>query len=300
MQALIYFIISFTFFGVMILLALPLLMRPSREAERMIALVQSNRQDRRSIGLLEQIATTILNVFRKVRSNMGFASNHKVQVRMIEAGIRGKSAADSFFAVQMTGLLLCGSLGTLIPVNTMFWIFAGAVVGFMAPDFWLTAKARRRKERMRRGIPDAVDLLVICVDAGLGLDQALLRVADELSVSHPDLNEEFTRLSLERKAGTTRIDAWKALAQRTKIEELASFVTMLAETDRFGTPIVKALSTFSEEIRMRRRQHAEEAASKTKIKIIFPLVLCIFPCIFIVLLAPAILSIAGGMSVMSK
>ena len=191
---------------------------------------------------------------------------------------------------------LGGFAGSFIPVNTAFWVFAGAVVGYMSPDFWLTKKTSKRRHKIRRSIPDALDLLTICVDAGLGLDQALLRVGAELDISHPEITEELTQVNLEQRAGKGRIEAWQGLAERSNIEEFKAFVSMLVQTDKFGTPILKALNQFSEEIRQKRKQHAEEAASKTKIKIIFPLVLCIFPCIFIVLLAPAILSIAQAAS----
>jgi tight adherence protein C len=165
---------------------------------------------------------------------------------------------------------------------------------------WLNWKTSRRRKRIRRSIPDALDLMVICVDAGLGLDQALLRVGNELDVSYPDIQEEFLQVNREQRAGRPRLEAWQNLADRTQIEEFSAFVSMLAQTDRFGTPIIRALTRLSEDIRMKRRQRAEEAAAKTKIKIIFPLVLCIFPCIFIVLLAPAILSIMMGMQGMGQ
>jgi tight adherence protein C len=168
-------------------------------------------------------------------------------------------------------------------------------VGYLTPDLWLKRKTSSRRNRIRKSLPDALDLMVICVDAGLGLDQALIRIGQELGTSHPDIAEEFTQVNLEQRAGRPRLEAWKNLADRSEIEEFTSFVSMLTQTDRFGTPIIRALSRFSEDIRMKRRQRAEEAAAKTKIKIIFPLVLCIFPCIFIVLLAPALLSIVGGL-----
>jgi tight adherence protein C len=142
--------------------------------------------------------------------------------------------------------------------------------------------------------------MVICVGAGLGLDQALLRISHELMMSYPDIAEEFTQVNLEQRAGRPRLEAWKSLAERSQIEEFTSFVSMLTQTDRFGTPIISALSRFSSDIRIKRRQRAEEAAAKTKIKIIFPLVLFIFPCIFIVLLAPALLSIESGMQGIGK
>jgi tight adherence protein C len=157
---------------------------------------------------------------------------------------------------------------------------------------WLRTMIKKRNERIRKSLPDALDLLVICVEAGLGLDQAMLRVGQELSISHPDIHYEFMQVNLEQLAGKPRLEAWKSAAERTAIPEFALFVSMLTQADRFGTPIVRALSRFGDEIRLKRRQRAEEMAAKTKIKILFPLVLFIFPCIFIVLLAPAMLSIA--------
>jgi tight adherence protein C len=133
------------------------------------------------------------------------------------------------------------------------------------------------------------------VEAGLGLDQAMLRVGQELIISHPDIHQEFIQVNREQLAGKPRLEAWKSAAERTQIPEFSLFVSMLTQADRFGTPIVRALSRFGDEIRMKRRQRAEEMAAKTKIKILFPLVLFIFPCIFIVLLAPAILNIAKNM-----
>jgi tight adherence protein C len=195
--------------------------------------------------------------------------------------------------------ILFGALASFIPSNTAFWVFALAIVGYMMPDMWLKRKTKARQKKIRRSLPDAIDLLVICVDAGLGLDQALLRVGEELVVSHPEINEEFLQVNLEQRAGKSRLDAWQSLAERTQVEELSNFVNMLVQTDRFGTPILKALTRFSEDLRMGRRQHAEQAAAKTKIKIIFPLVFCIFPCLFIVLLVPALLSITTGMKALT-
>jgi tight adherence protein C len=160
---------------------------------------------------------------------------------------------------------------------------------------WLKTKIKNRRERIRKSLPDALDLLVICVEAGLGLDQAMLRVGQELDISHPDIHQEFMQVNLEQLAGKPRLEAWKSAAERTQIPEFFLFVGMLTQADRFGTPIVRALSRFGDEIRLKRRQRAEEMAAKTKIKILFPLVLFIFPCVFIVLLAPAILNIAKNM-----
>ncbi len=286
--------VTFTIFCTLLLLCAPWLLRPHAEVERLLQVVQSSRKDQRTIGRREHVQDVLLAQARKLRERLGFAENVQITQRLIAAGFRGENAGSTFFAAQSIGVILGGVLGSFMASNVVFWILTGMVVGFMAPDFWLTAKGKKRRDKIRRSIPDAIDLLVICVDAGLGLDQALLRVVEELDVSHPEINQEFSRINLEQRAGTPRVEAWGALAQRTQIDEFTSFVTMLTQTERFGTPIVKALTTFSEEIRLKRKQRAEEAAAKTKIKIIFPLVFCIFPCIFIVLLAPAMLSIASG------
>ncbi len=300
MQTVFYLAIGFTVFLTIALLCAPVLLRPSPEAQHILDVVTSNRLDQRTIGGKEVFQDGILKIGKDLRGRLGISENVKLKQRLAEAGLRGKSTLDSFFAIQLAAPLLGAFAGSFIPVNTAFWMFAMAVVGYMSPDFWLTRKTSQRRKRIRRSIPDALDLLVICVDAGLGLDQALIRVGSELNISHPEINEEITQVNLEQRAGKPRLEAWQSLADRTKIEEFKGFVSMLVQTDKFGTPILKALNQLSEEIRMKRRQHAEEAASKTKIKIIFPLVLCIFPCIFIVLLAPALLSIMGGFKAMGK
>ncbi len=294
MQIVFFLGIGFTMFLMIALLCAPMLLKPSPEAQRILEVVTSNRKDQRTVGGKELLQDGILKIGRDLRARLGLAENVKLKKRLLQAGMRDKSTLDGFFAVQMGLPLVFAFAGSFIPENTAFWVFALAVVGYMSPDFWLTRKTAQRRHKIRRSIPDCLDLLVICVDAGLGLDQALLRVGSELAISHPEINEELTQINLEQRAGKPRLEAWQGVADRTQIEEFKSFVSMLMQTDKFGTPILKALSQFSEEIRQKRRQHAEEAAAKTKIKIIFPLVLFIFPCVFIVLLAPALLSIASG------
>ena len=300
MEIVFYFGIAFTVFLAMALLCAPVLLKPSPEAERLFEVVTSARADKRTVGGKELIQEGILKVGKDLRARLGLVENENLKKRLIAAGMRDKTTLDSFFAIQLAMPLLCGFACSFIPVNTAFWVFAGAIVGYMSPDFWLTKKTSTRRHKIRRSIPDALDLLTICVDAGLGMDQALLRVGAELGISHPEITEELTQVNLEQRAGKGRIEAWQGLADRSNIEEFKAFVSMLVQTDKFGTPILKALNQFSEEIRQKRKQHAEEAASKTKIKIIFPLVLFIFPCIFIVLLAPAILSIAEGFKAMGQ
>jgi tight adherence protein C len=277
-----------------------MLLRATPEEQRILALVTSTRLDRRTVSEKEKLQEKILGLARNLRGRVGLGENPMLKQRMLYAGIRDRRTMEVFLTLQMVNPLIGAFLGSFIKGNTIFWVLALATLGYMSPDFWLTRKTTQRRDRIRRGIPDALDMLVICVDAGLGLDQALMRVGGQLSHSHPEINEEFTQINLEQRAGKPRLEAWQSLADRTKIEEFKSFVNMLTQTDRFGTPILKALTQFSEEIREKRTQRAEEAAAKTKVKIIFPLVLFIFPAIFIVLLAPALMSIATGLKVMGN
>ena len=292
--------LSLSVFGLVALLLSPLFLKPSPEAQRVAALVATTRVDQRVLGLQERLQVSLTGFAKGLRRRLGMTVNVKSEARLRAAGLRDPAAPDLFLAAQCL-MPLCGAFGgSFVPDDTMFWVCALCGAGYLAPGFWLTEKVRRRRERMRRSLPDAVDLLVICVDAGLGLDQAVLRVCDELQISHPDLQDELSRVYLEQRAGTARLDAWEHLSQRAKVPELTAFVSMLMQTDRFGTPIAKALGNFAAELRLKRRQIAEEAAAKTKIKIIFPLVFCIFPCLFIVLLAPAIIAISRGLGGVTK
>jgi tight adherence protein C len=300
MSIALYAILGFIVFSVVALLLTPNLFSPTPEAQRIYDVAKSTREDQRTIGGKEILQSRILGIATELRIRLGLAENPRLKARMAAAGMNEKHQVDAFFASQFLVPITGAVVGSFIGSNTLFWVFTFGVVGYLAPDMWLNWMTGRRRNRIRRSIPDALDLMVICVDAGLGLDQALLRVGQELNVSHPDINEEFTQVNLEQRAGRPRLEAWKNLADRTQIEEFTGFVNMLTQTDRFGTPIIRALSRFSEDIRQKRRQHAEEQAAKTKIKIIFPLVLCIFPCIFIVLLAPALMSIVDGLKGMSK
>jgi tight adherence protein C len=295
MSVILYVLLALITFCMVALLLTPDLFRPSPEAQRILDVVTSTRVDRRTIGEKERMQDKLVGIATKLRVRLGLAEDPNLKARLVAAGIHSSDSVDIFFAAQFLVPLGGAVLGSLLHSASLFWVVALGAVGYLVPDMWLKRKTASRRNRIRRSLPDALDLMVICVDAGLGLDQALLRIGDELSVSHPDISEEFMQVNLEQRAGRPRLEAWKNLADRSEIEEFTSFVSMLTQTDRFGTPIIRALSRFSEDIRLKRRQRAEEAAAKTKIKIIFPLVLCIFPCIFIVLLAPALLNIASGL-----
>jgi tight adherence protein C len=287
-----YIALTLTVFLVFAMLLAPVILRPSPAARRMLQMVRSNRPDERNVGTKERLQEGILSMARDLRIRFGLAADEKTKQRLLSAGIRTSRGLNAYSASRILGPLLGLVCGSLIHTNTIFFALSLAAVFYLVPDMWLRTMIKKRNERIRKSLPDALDLLVICVEAGLGLDQAMLRVGQELSISHPDIHYEFMQVNLEQLAGKPRLEAWKSAAERTAIPEFALFVSMLTQADRFGTPIVRALSRFGDEIRLKRRQRAEEMAAKTKIKILFPLVLFIFPCIFIVLLAPAMLSIA--------
>jgi tight adherence protein C len=290
-----YIALSLTVFCVITLLTAPFLLRPSKQARRVLDVVTSERPDKRTIRGKEVARDKLLSLARAFRGRLGLSEDEKLRQRFVTAGFKGGNQMDVYFTARFVGPLAGILGGTFIHTNTAFWCLALAAAGYLLPDIWLTRAVNKRKKKIQKGIPDAIDLLVICVEAGLGLDQALLRIGLEIAVSYPELNEEFNQINLEQRAGKPRLDAWQSMADRTKLEEFAALVTMLQQTDRFGTPIVRALSRYSEEIRQSRRQRAEEAAAKTKVKILFPLVFFIFPCLFIVLLAPAVITLTTSL-----
>src|SRR5438876_972595 len=249
--------------------------------------------DTRSQGLnLEQIVSAL----GPLRKYVGFTENPEIVKRLAMAGYRKASHADAFLLMRMVLPVAAALIGAFsVRSNTLFVVIILAVVGFMLPDLWLSRAISQRKQRIKLSVPDALDLLVICLEAGLGLDQALLRVGQEMRITHRELSEEFLFVNLEQRAGKARIEAWRNMAQRSGVESMRAFVHMLAQTERFGTPISKSLGAFAEALRIRRRQEAEEMAAKTTIKLVPPLVMFIFPSLFIVLLAPAVLVIGRNL-----
>ena len=295
MSQIYYFAIALTVSLFIGLLLAPVLLRPSIAARRMLQLVKSSRPDERRIGLRETVQGAILSAAAQLQDRMGLSEDETTKQRLMSAGVGSPAGMKMYFASRLGAPAICLACGSLMASNTVFWALSGAAIGYLLPDMWLRRRISKRRERIRKSLPDALDLLVICVEAGLGLDQSMLRVGEELDISHPDLHQEFMQVNFEQLAGKPRLEAWKSAAERTQIPEFSLFVSMLTQADKFGTPIVRALSRFGDEIRLKRSQRAEEMAAKSKIKILFPLVLFIFPCIFVVLLAPAILSIAKNM-----
>jgi tight adherence protein C len=170
------------------------------------------------------------------------------------------------------------------------WIIA-LLAGFLLPDIWLSRRVRRRQTILRKALPDALDLLVVCIEAGLGLDQAFMRVSQELRITHPELCGELDLVNAQIRVGRTRIEAMRELSSRTGVDDIKALVAMLIQTDRFGTSVSQSLRVHADDMRLKRRQRAEEAAAKTPVKMVPPLVFFIFPALFVVILGPAIITI---------
>jgi len=213
----------------------------------------------------------------------------KLKERLIYAGYRGSEALTVFFGIRLGLAIVLFLLGTspFIPKSGLIAGLAGAALGYLLPSMGLARLAKRRQHRIRLSLPDALDLLVVSVEAGLGLDQAIQRVGEELAFAHPELSGEMRLINLELRAGKGRADALRNLAERTGVDDLSSLAAMLIQTDKFGTSVARSLRVHSETLRTKRRQRAEEAAAKTGVKMVFPLVFCIFPAIWVVTIGPA-------------
>jgi len=212
--------------------------------------------------------------------------------RLLLAGYRKPAHADIFLGARLALPVLFGFSAALIfSSNIIFFFIMAVVLGFFFPDLWLARAIKKRREHIRLSLPDALDMLAICMEAGLGLDQGIVRIGQELRISHPELSEELLQINFEQRAGSQRIAAWKSFSDRVDLESVRSFVAMLIQTDRFGTPISKSLGNFSDALRTQRRQKAEEMAAKTTIKLVPPLVFFIFPSIGIVVVGPAVISV---------
>ena len=212
-----------------------------------------------------------------------------LRLRLVQAGYRRPEALTMFFGVRILfALALFGLFSTsLIARPNMLLALGGLGLGYVLPGMVLARLAKRRAHRIRLALADALDLLVVSVEAGLGLDQALSRVAAELAMAYPDLSDELKLINLELRAGKPRAEALRNMADRSGVDDLGSLVTMLIQTDKFGTSVAQSLRVYSDTLRTKRRQRAEEAAAKTGVKMVFPLVLCIFPAIWIVTIGPA-------------
>jgi tight adherence protein C len=268
-----------------------------------VAAVERRRRQERSERLQQLLAALGSRV-----QSVPASGQLEAQRLLIAAGFVGPAALPAFYGIKVAATLGVGALffvfsptiaQTLdLPRNLVLLIGVwGAVLGWVAPTFVLAARANRRKKEILRALPDALDLMVVCVEAGLGLNQALQRVAEEISIISPSLGEQLGLVNLEIRAGTPREDALRNLAVRTDLDDIRSLTTVLIQTERFGTSVAQALRTHSDTLRTKRRQRVEEASAKTAIKMLFPLVFCIFPALFLVILGPGVLTalkVLGG------
>jgi tight adherence protein C len=216
----------------------------------------------------------------------------RLQKRLSKAGFHGPRAL-TIYAIAEVVLPVVGFGGVLLFFGRSGMIMAAALgfIGYMLPNVYLDRRAALRRKEIQNGLADALDLLIVCLEAGLGIDQALLKAGEELSVPYPALGEELRMLNLETRAGKPRIEAFRNLAKRTQVDDVQSLVAMLVQTDKFGTSVAQALRTFAEVSRSKRKQRAEEKAAKLGVKLVFPLVFCLFPAFFVVALGAAIIKL---------
>lgn len=221
-----------------------------------------------------------------------------MQRRLIRAGFRGPNALKVLYGCKFAGAVL-------VPIFMGAWVFssemaaanrimtltAAVAIGFFLPNEYVRLSASRRQRQLARGLPNALDLLVVSVESGLGLDQAVVQVAKELQNAHPEISEEFGLMNLELKAGKRRIEALRNLADRTGVDDLRKLVAVLIQADRFGTSIAATLRSHSEFMRVQARQVAEEKAAKLGVKLVFPIFFCILPTLFLVTVGPMLVRV---------
>ncbi len=221
--------------------------------------------------------------------------NPVVEAQLVQAGFRGPGAGRVYIGARIgLPIVILAAFVLLAPFAGPQVLLLGvltAAIGWIVPSFYVGRRVRKRQKELRKALPDALDAMVVCVEAGLGLNQALVRVADEVRHLSILMSDELTLTNLEIRAGTPREEALRGLSDRTGLDDLRSLVTMLIQTDRFGTSVAQALRVHSDTLRDKRRQRAEEAAAKTSIKMLFPLVFLIFPAMFVVTLGPPLIKL---------
>lgn len=255
-------------------------LRPRRQRTLKDTLQQTGSSLGGAMGLLEQV----LPKSQKERSI--------IKQRLVYAGFRKESAVRAFYGAKvLVPLILAGLVMTtgVAKLNPFIFYLAAVGLGFLIPDFWLGRRIAKRQKRIERGLPDVLDLLVICMEAGLSLDHATKRTSEELRRAQPELCDELNLVVLEQRAGQPRADAWKHLADRTGISAIRNLVTMLVQAEQFGTSLAKTLRVQSDTLRTQRVQRVQEQSAKTSVKLVFPLVIFIFPALFLVTLGPAAL-----------
>jgi tight adherence protein C len=240
----------------------------------------------------ERVRETLANVGKLLPAPTTEKAS-RVQLLMMRAGYRSPEAVMAMRGVKIIFPIVTLSIMYFTKAyqyNNILVPIVALVMGYMIPDMWLTWRVSARQHKLRKALPDALDLLVICVEAGLGLDQAMLKVSQDMKISHPVLSEELQLVNMQMRIGKTRVDALRELAQRTGLSDIKTLVAMLIQTERFGTSIAQSLRVYSDDMRLKRRQRAEEMSAKTSVKMVPPLVFFIFPALMVVILGPAVIT----------
>ena len=291
-------IAAVSFLAVFLLIASGGLILFYREAmiQRISAVIAPREKQGTLRETMEQTRATLGDVVQRFERVLpkSQAEISVVRQRLVRAGYRKDSAVHLFYGAKLVvPLVLCAlafttGAGTYSP----FFVYLIAIgLGYLLPDFWLGNRIAARQARIRRGLPDVLDLLVICIEAGLSLDQSVARTAEELSMAQPAICDELSIVVLEQRAGCPRSDAWKHFAERTNVDSVRNLVSVLVQSEKFGTSIAKTLRIHSDTLRTQRRQKVEEQAAKTTVKLVFPLVFFIFPSLFLVTLGPAAITV---------
>ena len=266
--------------------------RPVNLRQRLNSVPVGMADDTGLRGMLKRLETYLIPIGEMLPRSP--AEMSRQERNMVQAGIRRKDAVillNAAHVIIAILLLLAFAAKGYLYRQPMLFVVLAIFGGAALPDIWLKRRIQQRMENIQHALPDAMDLAVVSVEAGLGIDQALMRVGQEIRLAHPDLADELQLRNLEVNMGRSRSDAFRNLADRTGVEDLKALVAILIQTDRFGTSVGQALRTFSDSLRTKRRQRAEEQAAKLAIKMVLPMVLFIFPGVFIVILGPAFISI---------
>lgn len=215
----------------------------------------------------------------------------RLRRRLTQAGYPEVGAVVAYAAAELLIPVAVAVAALLLLSPPVLWVVGGIgiVLGFMLPGLWLDRQLVKRQRAISDGLPDALDLLIVCLEAGTSLDQAILKTSGELQLVYPALADELRMIITETRAGKPRLEAFRNFATRTRLDEVRSLVSMLVQTDRFGTSVAQALRVQADGVRVQRRQRAEEAAQKIGVKLVFPLVLLLFPALYVVMLGPAVI-----------
>lgn len=289
---------AFTFVVVFLLIASGGLLLFYREAmlQRISEAVTLHPKRRSLLGTIQHTGSSLGSVMAQLERLLPRSQSEVsvTQQRLVRAGYRSETAVKTFYGSKvLVPLALCALVAvTGVGREETFIVYAVALgLGFLVPDFWLGRRITLRQAEIRRGLPDALDLLVICIEAGQSIDQATARAAEELRGVRPEIADELGIVVLEQRAGRPRSEAWRHFAERSGVDGVRNLVSVLLQSEQFGTSASKTLRVHSDTLRTQRRQKIEEQAAKTTVKLVFPLVFFIFPSLFLVTLGPAMITI---------